>query len=149
MLQRRGGCLKIIKICVQFPFVSVPINLFGHIANLNAHSRGRTHPWGHLHAPSFLCSCSVFWFLCPPSLPPPSSFVFCFCYVFFCFLAKLRLALHGASSSTHSRALVDKKLQICVRKARSLQDRMQHPQPAQPPPTCHPPQGGRMTQSTR
>ncbi|XP_054838489.1 inactive ubiquitin carboxyl-terminal hydrolase 54 isoform X2 [Eublepharis macularius] len=63
-------------------------------------------------------------------------------------ISKLRLAMHGASSSTHSRALVDKKLQICIRKARSLQDRMPHPQPAQPPPMCHPPQGGNETQST-
>ncbi|XP_074763365.1 ubiquitin carboxyl-terminal hydrolase 54 isoform X2 [Athene noctua] len=65
-------------------------------------------------------------------------------------ISKLRLAMHDASASTHSRALVDKKLQISVRKARSLQDRMQHQQPSQPlpPPTCHPPQGGTMAQST-
>nr|XP_047915976.1 inactive ubiquitin carboxyl-terminal hydrolase 54 isoform X3 [Anser cygnoides] len=64
--------------------------------------------------------------------------------------AKLRLAMHDASSSIHSRALVDKKLQISIRKARSLQDRMQHQQPSQPlpSPTCHPPQGGTMAQST-
>ncbi|XP_053927010.1 inactive ubiquitin carboxyl-terminal hydrolase 54 isoform X2 [Cuculus canorus] len=64
--------------------------------------------------------------------------------------AKLRLAMHDASASTHSRALVDKKLQISIRKARSLQDRMQHQQPSQPlpPPSCHPPQGGTMAQST-
>ncbi|XP_059676888.1 inactive ubiquitin carboxyl-terminal hydrolase 54 isoform X2 [Gavia stellata] len=64
--------------------------------------------------------------------------------------AKLRLAMHDASASTHSRALVDKKLQISIRKARSLQDRMQHQQPSQPlpPPACHPPQGGTMAQST-
>ncbi|KAM6390917.1 ubiquitin carboxyl-terminal hydrolase 54 isoform 2-T2 [Pluvialis apricaria] len=64
--------------------------------------------------------------------------------------AKLRLAMHDASASTHSRALVDKKLQISIRKARSLQDRMQHQQPSQPlpPPTCHPPQGGTVAQST-
>uniref|UniRef100_A0A8D2N1V5 Ubiquitin specific peptidase 54 n=1 Tax=Zonotrichia albicollis TaxID=44394 RepID=A0A8D2N1V5_ZONAL len=64
--------------------------------------------------------------------------------------AKLRLAMHDASASTHSRALVDKKLQISIRKARSLQDRMQHQQPPQPlpPPACHPPQGGTMAQST-
>ncbi|XP_006016321.1 inactive ubiquitin carboxyl-terminal hydrolase 54 isoform X1 [Alligator sinensis] len=64
-------------------------------------------------------------------------------------ISKLRLAMHDASSSTHSRALVDKKLQISIRKARSLQDRM-HQQPSQqlPPPTCHPPQGGTMTQFT-
>uniref|UniRef100_A0A8D0HPW7 Ubiquitin specific peptidase 54 n=1 Tax=Sphenodon punctatus TaxID=8508 RepID=A0A8D0HPW7_SPHPU len=65
-------------------------------------------------------------------------------------ISKLRLAMHDASSSTHNRALVDKKLQISIRKARSLQDRMQHQQPSQPPPppTCHLPQGGTMTQST-
>uniref|UniRef100_A0A8C6JVE7 Uncharacterized protein n=1 Tax=Melopsittacus undulatus TaxID=13146 RepID=A0A8C6JVE7_MELUD len=65
-------------------------------------------------------------------------------------ISKLRLAMHDASASTHSRALVDKKLQISIRKARSLQDRMQHQQPSQPlpPPTCHPPQGGIMAQST-
>ncbi|XP_070346087.1 ubiquitin carboxyl-terminal hydrolase 54 isoform X5 [Equus asinus] len=48
-------------------------------------------------------------------------------------ISKLRLALHGASSSTHSRALVDKKLQISIRKARSLQDRMQQQQASQQP----------------
>ncbi|XP_064573438.1 inactive ubiquitin carboxyl-terminal hydrolase 54 isoform X4 [Zonotrichia leucophrys gambelii] len=66
-------------------------------------------------------------------------------------ISKLRLAMHDASASTHSRALVDKKLQISIRKARSLQDRMQHQQPPQPlpPPACHPPQGGTMAQSTR
>ncbi|KAM6442095.1 ubiquitin carboxyl-terminal hydrolase 54 isoform 2-T7 [Liasis olivaceus] len=63
-------------------------------------------------------------------------------------ISKLRLAMHDASSSTQSRALVDKKLQIYVRKERSLQDRMQQQQPVQPPPTCHPPPGGNMTQST-
>ncbi|XP_014811799.1 PREDICTED: inactive ubiquitin carboxyl-terminal hydrolase 54 isoform X1 [Calidris pugnax] len=65
-------------------------------------------------------------------------------------ISKLRLAMHDASASTHSRALVDKKLQISIRKARSLQDRMQHQQPSQPlpPPTCHPPQGGTGAQST-
>uniref|UniRef100_A0A8C3VBB3 Ubiquitin specific peptidase 54 n=1 Tax=Catharus ustulatus TaxID=91951 RepID=A0A8C3VBB3_CATUS len=65
-------------------------------------------------------------------------------------ISKLRLAMHDASASTHSRALVDKKLQISIRKARSLQDRMQHQQPPQPlpPPACHPPQGGTMAQPT-
>ncbi|XP_030308997.1 inactive ubiquitin carboxyl-terminal hydrolase 54 isoform X5 [Calypte anna] len=65
-------------------------------------------------------------------------------------ISKLRLAMHDASASTHSRAIVDKKLQISIRKARSLQDRMQHQQPAQPlpPPTSHPPQGGTMAQPT-
>uniref|UniRef100_A0A6J0TH71 Ubiquitin carboxyl-terminal hydrolase 54 isoform X2 n=1 Tax=Pogona vitticeps TaxID=103695 RepID=A0A6J0TH71_9SAUR len=63
-------------------------------------------------------------------------------------ISKLRLAMHDASSSTHSRALIDKKLQICIRKERSLQDRMQQQQPAQPPPICHPPAGGNLTHST-
>ncbi|KAI4529319.1 hypothetical protein MG293_020567 [Ovis ammon polii] len=67
-------------------------------------------------------------------------------------ISKLRLALHGASSSTHSRALVDKKLQISIRKARSLQDRMQQQQSSQPPSqpsTCLPSQGGALPQPTR
>ncbi|KAF6318038.1 ubiquitin specific peptidase 54 [Rhinolophus ferrumequinum] len=66
-------------------------------------------------------------------------------------ISKLRLALHGASSSTHSRALVDKKLQISIRKARSLQDRMQQQQSSQQPsqPTARPPsQGGALPQPT-
>ncbi|XP_076981031.1 ubiquitin carboxyl-terminal hydrolase 54 isoform X3 [Tamandua tetradactyla] len=60
-------------------------------------------------------------------------------------MSKLRLALHGASCSTHSRALVDKKLQISIRKARSLQDRMQQQQSSQQPSqpsACLPSQGG-------
>ncbi|XP_048194995.1 inactive ubiquitin carboxyl-terminal hydrolase 54 isoform X2 [Perognathus longimembris pacificus] len=66
-------------------------------------------------------------------------------------ISKLRLALHGASCSTHSRALVDKKLQICIRKARSLQDRMQQQQSSQPPPqpsACFPSHGGALPQPT-
>ncbi|XP_023593446.1 inactive ubiquitin carboxyl-terminal hydrolase 54 [Trichechus manatus latirostris] len=65
-------------------------------------------------------------------------------------ISKLRLALHGASSSTHSRALVDKKLQISIRKARSLQDRMQQQQSSQPsqPSACLPSQGGSLPQPT-
>nr|XP_023402851.1 inactive ubiquitin carboxyl-terminal hydrolase 54 isoform X3 [Loxodonta africana] len=67
-------------------------------------------------------------------------------------ISKLRLALHGASSSTHSRALVDKKLQISIRKARSLQDRTQQQQrsPQQPsqPSACLPSQGGALPQPT-
>ncbi|XP_044515010.1 inactive ubiquitin carboxyl-terminal hydrolase 54 isoform X3 [Gracilinanus agilis] len=70
-------------------------------------------------------------------------------------ISKLRLALHGASSSTHSRTLVDKKLQICIRKARSLQDRMQQqqlpppPTPPPPPPPPPPPSlGGSLPQPT-
>ncbi|XP_029420978.1 inactive ubiquitin carboxyl-terminal hydrolase 54 isoform X2 [Nannospalax galili] len=66
-------------------------------------------------------------------------------------ISKLRLALHGASSSTHSRALVDKKLQISIRKARSLQDRMQQQlssqQPVQPSASL-PSQGGALPQLT-
>ncbi|XP_057641771.1 inactive ubiquitin carboxyl-terminal hydrolase 54 isoform X4 [Chionomys nivalis] len=66
-------------------------------------------------------------------------------------ISKLRLTLHGASSSTHSRALVDKKLQISIRKARSLQDRMQQQpssqQPVQPSASL-PPQGGAVPQLT-
>jgi hypothetical protein len=79
-------------------------------------------------------------------------FVFCSCYIFFCILAKLRFALHGASSSTHSRALVDKKLQISIRKARSLQDRMRQQQSSQQPSqpsACLPSQGGALPQLTR
>ncbi|XP_074152926.1 ubiquitin carboxyl-terminal hydrolase 54 isoform X2 [Sminthopsis crassicaudata] len=60
-------------------------------------------------------------------------------------ISKLRLALHGASSSTLSRTVVDKKLQICIRKARSLQDRMQQQQ-LPPPPS--PPLGGSLPQPT-
>ncbi|XP_014640347.1 PREDICTED: inactive ubiquitin carboxyl-terminal hydrolase 54 isoform X2 [Ceratotherium simum simum] len=65
--------------------------------------------------------------------------------------AKLRLALHGASSSTHSRALVDKKLQISIRKARSLQDLMQQQQSSQQPSqpsACLPSQGEALPQLT-
>ncbi|XP_045147128.1 inactive ubiquitin carboxyl-terminal hydrolase 54 isoform X2 [Echinops telfairi] len=66
-------------------------------------------------------------------------------------ISKLRLALHGASSSTHNRALIDKKLQISIRKARTLQDRMQQQQsPQQPsqPSACLPSQGGVPPQPT-
>ncbi|XP_012579260.1 PREDICTED: inactive ubiquitin carboxyl-terminal hydrolase 54 isoform X3 [Condylura cristata] len=66
-------------------------------------------------------------------------------------ISKLRLALHGASSSTHSRALVDKKLQISIRKARSLQDRMQQQQSSQQssqPSDCLPSQGGALPHPT-
>ncbi|XP_032167639.1 inactive ubiquitin carboxyl-terminal hydrolase 54 isoform X9 [Mustela erminea] len=65
--------------------------------------------------------------------------------------AKLRLALHGASSSTHSRALVDKKLQISIRKARSLQERMQQQQSSaqsSQPSACLPSQGAALPQPT-
>ncbi|XP_073096963.1 ubiquitin carboxyl-terminal hydrolase 54 isoform X8 [Manis javanica] len=66
-------------------------------------------------------------------------------------ISKLRLALHGVSSSTHSRALVDKKLQISIRKARSLQDRMQQQssqqqQPPLQPSACPPSQGEALPQ---
>ncbi|XP_076787327.1 ubiquitin carboxyl-terminal hydrolase 54 isoform X7 [Arvicanthis niloticus] len=66
-------------------------------------------------------------------------------------ISKLRLTLHDASSSTHSRALVDKKLQISIRKARSLQERMQQQpssqQPVQPSASL-PSQGGTLPQPT-
>ncbi|XP_022355762.1 inactive ubiquitin carboxyl-terminal hydrolase 54 isoform X2 [Enhydra lutris kenyoni] len=66
-------------------------------------------------------------------------------------ISKLRLALHGASSSTHSRALVDKKLQISIRKARSLQERMQQQQSSaqsSQPSACLPSQGAALPQPT-
>ncbi|XP_006835955.1 PREDICTED: inactive ubiquitin carboxyl-terminal hydrolase 54 [Chrysochloris asiatica] len=66
-------------------------------------------------------------------------------------ISKLRLALHGASSSTHSRALIDKKLQISIRKARSLQDGMQQQQSSQQPvqpSACLSSQGGALPQPT-
>ncbi|XP_030059267.1 ubiquitin carboxyl-terminal hydrolase 54 isoform X2 [Microcaecilia unicolor] len=66
-------------------------------------------------------------------------------------ISKLRLAMHDARSSTHSRTLADKKLQLCIRKSRSLQDRMQLPlQPPSPllQSTCLPTQGGTINQST-
>ncbi|KAM8774648.1 ubiquitin carboxyl-terminal hydrolase 54 isoform 3-T3 [Rhynchonycteris naso] len=66
-------------------------------------------------------------------------------------ISKLRLALHGVSSSTHSRALVDKKLQISIRKARNLQDRMQQQQSSQQssqPSACLPSQAGALPQPT-
>ncbi|XP_049645041.1 inactive ubiquitin carboxyl-terminal hydrolase 54 isoform X3 [Suncus etruscus] len=48
-------------------------------------------------------------------------------------ISKLRLALHGASCSAQGRALVDKKLQMSIRKARSLQEHVQQPSATQPP----------------
>ncbi|MEE6488485.1 hypothetical protein FKM82_015240 [Ascaphus truei] len=64
-------------------------------------------------------------------------------------ISKFRLAMHDARSSTHCRVLADKKLQMCVRKARSLQDRMQLPTVSQPSPSvCPLPQGGAINQST-
>lgn len=123
------------------------INLFGHVANLNVPYWEEMHPCELFHGSIcmflFIFLLHHYFFLSFPD------FCFCFCYVFFCFLAKLRLAMHDASSSPQSRALIDKKLQIYVRKERSLQDRMQQQQPVQPPPTCHPAPGGNMTQSTR
>lgn len=69
---------------------------------------------------------------------------------FFCILAKFRLAMHDARSSTHCRALADKKLQMCLRKARSLQDHMLLPAIPQALPPAYPsPQGGAINQSTR
>ncbi|XP_073541883.1 ubiquitin carboxyl-terminal hydrolase 54 isoform X3 [Phyllobates terribilis] len=64
-------------------------------------------------------------------------------------ISKFRLAMHDARSSTHCRALADKKLQMCLRKARTLQDRMLLPTIPQPLPPAYPyPQGGAINQST-
>ncbi|XP_042192641.1 inactive ubiquitin carboxyl-terminal hydrolase 54a isoform X2 [Callorhinchus milii] len=41
-------------------------------------------------------------------------------------VSKLRLAMHEGSASSHGRTLADKKLHTCMKKARSLQERMQH-----------------------
>ncbi|XP_059802404.1 inactive ubiquitin carboxyl-terminal hydrolase 54-like isoform X2 [Hypanus sabinus] len=40
-------------------------------------------------------------------------------------VSKLRLAMHEGNTITHSRALADKKLHICMKKIRSLQESMQ------------------------
>ncbi|XP_068114159.1 ubiquitin carboxyl-terminal hydrolase 54 isoform X3 [Hyperolius riggenbachi] len=64
-------------------------------------------------------------------------------------ISKFRLAMHDARSSTHCRALADKKVQMCLRKARSLQDRMLLPTIPQPLPPAYPSlQGGAVNQST-
>eukprot|EP00079_Xenopus_tropicalis_P037593 XP_017951364.1 PREDICTED: inactive ubiquitin carboxyl-terminal hydrolase 54 isoform X3 [Xenopus tropicalis] len=64
-------------------------------------------------------------------------------------ISKIRFAMHDARSSTHCRAIADKKLQMCIRKARSLQDRMQLPTIPQPPSPDYPlPQGEAINQST-
>nr|XP_006004990.1 PREDICTED: inactive ubiquitin carboxyl-terminal hydrolase 54 [Latimeria chalumnae] len=54
-------------------------------------------------------------------------------------MPKLRLAMHDASASTHLRTLADKKIQYCMRRVRSLQDRIQQPNSPQP-------QGGALTE---
>ncbi|XP_043912138.1 inactive ubiquitin carboxyl-terminal hydrolase 54 [Protopterus annectens] len=54
-------------------------------------------------------------------------------------MSKLRLSMHGAKASTHNRAWVEKKLHICMKKARNLQDRMQQGSSSSP-------QGGAFTQ---
>lgn len=73
----------------------------------------------------------LFWFFCA---------FFCF---LFCILAKLRLTMHEGCANTHSRAVADKKLHRCMRRARGLQQRMQQPQEQQPqpqgPPRYQPP----------
>lgn len=64
-------------------------------------------------------------------------------------ISKFRLAMHDARSSTQCRTLADKKLQMCLRKARTLQDRMLLPTIPQPLPPAYPfPQGGAINQST-
>ncbi|XP_055517780.1 inactive ubiquitin carboxyl-terminal hydrolase 54-like isoform X2 [Leucoraja erinacea] len=54
-------------------------------------------------------------------------------------VSKLRLAMHEGSAITHSRALADKKLHICMKKVRSLQESMQ-------PSTHSPPTGDSVTE---
>uniref|UniRef100_UPI00398F5EE2 ubiquitin carboxyl-terminal hydrolase 54-like isoform X2 n=1 Tax=Pristiophorus japonicus TaxID=55135 RepID=UPI00398F5EE2 len=48
-------------------------------------------------------------------------------------VSKLRLAMHEGSAITHSRALADKKLHICMKKVRNLQERMQQSITSPPP----------------
>ncbi|MBN3283006.1 UBP54 hydrolase, partial [Polyodon spathula] len=47
-------------------------------------------------------------------------------------VSKLRLTMHEGSANTHNRTMADKKLQKCMRRARSLQQRMQPPEPSRP-----------------
>ncbi|XP_041116881.1 inactive ubiquitin carboxyl-terminal hydrolase 54-like isoform X2 [Polyodon spathula] len=47
-------------------------------------------------------------------------------------VSKLRLAVHEGSANTHNRTMADKKLQKCMRRARSLQQRMQPPEQSRP-----------------
>ncbi|XP_075697784.1 ubiquitin carboxyl-terminal hydrolase 54 isoform X4 [Rhinoderma darwinii] len=64
-------------------------------------------------------------------------------------ISKFRLTMHDARSSTHCRTLADKKVQMCLRKARTLQDRMLLSTIPQPLPPAYPfPQGGAINQST-
>ncbi|XP_078055468.1 inactive ubiquitin carboxyl-terminal hydrolase 54a isoform X2 [Mustelus asterias] len=55
-------------------------------------------------------------------------------------VSKLRLAMHEGSAITHSKALADKKLHVCMKKVRSLQERMQQsihsPPPGNPVTEC-------------
>ncbi|MBN3321889.1 UBP54 hydrolase, partial [Atractosteus spatula] len=55
-------------------------------------------------------------------------------------VSKLRLTMHEGSANTHSRTVADKKLQKCMRRARSLQQRMQQQEQTRP-------QGGALAQS--
>uniref|UniRef100_W5N469 Ubiquitin specific peptidase 54b n=1 Tax=Lepisosteus oculatus TaxID=7918 RepID=W5N469_LEPOC len=57
-------------------------------------------------------------------------------------VSKLRLTMHEGSANTHSRTVADKKLQKCMRRARSLQQRMQQQEQTRP-------QGGALAQSQR
>ncbi|XP_069741715.1 ubiquitin carboxyl-terminal hydrolase 54-like isoform X2 [Narcine bancroftii] len=63
-------------------------------------------------------------------------------------VSKLRLAMHEGSTITHSRALADKKLHICMKKARSLQESMQQsihsPPPGEPVTECKSVQAGQV-----
>ncbi|XP_040176394.1 inactive ubiquitin carboxyl-terminal hydrolase 54 isoform X3 [Rana temporaria] len=64
-------------------------------------------------------------------------------------ISKFRLAMHDARSSTHCRAIADQKFQMCLRKARSLQDHMLLPAIPQALSPAYPsPQGGAINQST-
>ncbi|MGH0147650.1 UNVERIFIED_CONTAM: hypothetical protein FKN15_031519 [Acipenser sinensis] len=47
-------------------------------------------------------------------------------------VSKLKLTMHEGSANTHNRTMADKKLQKCMRRARSLQQRMQPPEPSRP-----------------
>ncbi|XP_060710003.1 inactive ubiquitin carboxyl-terminal hydrolase 54-like [Hemiscyllium ocellatum] len=48
-------------------------------------------------------------------------------------MSKLRVAMHEGSAITHTKALADKKLHVCMKKVRSLQERMQQSIHSPPP----------------
>ncbi|XP_051897524.1 inactive ubiquitin carboxyl-terminal hydrolase 54a isoform X2 [Pristis pectinata] len=63
-------------------------------------------------------------------------------------VSKLRLAMHEGNTITHSKALADKKLHICMKKVRSLQESMQQsihsPPPGDPVTECKSMQAGQV-----